>query len=70
LRRWIGGFVARHKKVLGLVDRGSILLVVNTGRASSPAANRPPPLRPVGHSWRRGPAPGPRKCGEHPPVVQ
>ncbi|MFF8650499.1 bile acid:sodium symporter family protein [Streptomyces griseoluteus] len=30
LRRWIGGFVARHKKVLGLVDRGSILLVVYT----------------------------------------
>ena len=28
LRRWIGGFMARHKKVLGLVDRGSILLVV------------------------------------------
>ncbi|MEU7057718.1 bile acid:sodium symporter family protein [Streptomyces sp. NPDC046197] len=28
LRPWIGGFVARHKKVLGLVDRGSILLVV------------------------------------------
>ncbi|HET9380433.1 MAG TPA: bile acid:sodium symporter family protein [Streptomyces sp.] len=28
LRRWIGGFVARHRKVLGLVDRGSILLVV------------------------------------------
>jgi sodium/bile acid cotransporter 7 len=28
LRRWIGGFVTRHKKVLGLVDRGSILLVV------------------------------------------
>ncbi|WP_320776085.1 bile acid:sodium symporter family protein [Streptomyces sp. CRN 30] len=28
LRRWIGSFVARHKKVLGLVDRGSILLVV------------------------------------------
>jgi sodium/bile acid cotransporter 7 len=28
LRRWIGCFVARHKKVLGLVDRGSILLVV------------------------------------------
>jgi sodium/bile acid cotransporter 7 len=27
-RRWIGGFVTRHKKVLGLVDRGSILLVV------------------------------------------
>ncbi|MFF7160140.1 bile acid:sodium symporter family protein [Streptomyces sp. NPDC008086] len=30
LRRWIGAFVARHKKVLGLVDRGSILLVVYT----------------------------------------
>ncbi|MEU6402410.1 bile acid:sodium symporter family protein [Streptomyces sp. NPDC046985] len=28
LRRWIGAFVARHKKILGLVDRGSILLVV------------------------------------------
>ncbi|MGA4961154.1 bile acid:sodium symporter family protein [Streptomyces pseudogriseolus] len=27
-RRWIGGFVARHRTVLGLVDRGSILLVV------------------------------------------
>ncbi|MCS0599950.1 bile acid:sodium symporter [Streptomyces sp. LP11] len=30
LRRWIGGFVTRHKKILGLVDRGSILLVVYT----------------------------------------
>ncbi|MGW1957204.1 bile acid:sodium symporter family protein [Streptomyces sp. NPDC001920] len=30
LRPWIGGFVTRHKKVLGLVDRGSILLVVYT----------------------------------------
>ncbi|MFF7122979.1 bile acid:sodium symporter [Streptomyces sp. NPDC008240] len=30
MRPWIGGFVARHKKVLGLVDRGSILLVVYT----------------------------------------
>ncbi|MEU3979107.1 bile acid:sodium symporter family protein [Streptomyces sp. NPDC026672] len=30
LRRWVGGFMARHKKVLGLVDRGSILLVVYT----------------------------------------
>ncbi|MET9736040.1 bile acid:sodium symporter family protein [Streptomyces sp. NPDC006458] len=30
LRPWIGGFVRRHKKVLGLVDRGSILLVVYT----------------------------------------
>ncbi|MDO0924868.1 bile acid:sodium symporter family protein [Streptomyces sp. TG1A-8] len=29
-RRWIGGFVTRHSKVLGLVDRGSILLVVYT----------------------------------------
>ncbi|BCL26493.1 bile acid:sodium symporter family protein [Streptomyces aurantiacus] len=30
LRRWIGGFIARHRKILGLVDRGSILLVVYT----------------------------------------
>jgi len=30
LRRWIGGFLARHKRVLGYVDRGSVLLVVYT----------------------------------------
>lgn len=30
LRRWVGGFVTRHKKVLGYVDRASILLVVYT----------------------------------------
>ncbi|MEV4939390.1 bile acid:sodium symporter family protein [Streptomyces zaomyceticus] len=30
LRRWVGGFLVRHKKVLGHVDRGSILLVVYT----------------------------------------
>ncbi|WP_299537169.1 bile acid:sodium symporter family protein [uncultured Streptomyces sp.] len=30
LRRWIGGFVVRHKRVFGPVDRGSILLVVYT----------------------------------------
>ncbi|WP_406090214.1 bile acid:sodium symporter family protein [Streptomyces sp. NBC_01013] len=30
LRRWIGGFLTRHKKILGYVDRGSILLVVYT----------------------------------------
>ncbi|QUQ71432.1 bile acid:sodium symporter family protein [Kutzneria sp. CA-103260] len=29
-RRWLAGFVARHKAVLGLVDRGSVLLVVYT----------------------------------------
>jgi len=28
LRRWVGPFVARNRKVLGLVDRASILLVV------------------------------------------
>jgi solute carrier family 10 (sodium/bile acid cotransporter), member 7 len=28
LRRWIGAWVQRHRAVLGLVDRGSILLVV------------------------------------------
>lgn len=37
LRRWIGGFIARHKRILGLVDRGSILLVVYT--AFSEAVN-------------------------------
>ncbi|MFG2497686.1 bile acid:sodium symporter family protein [Streptomyces sp. NPDC048441] len=30
LRKWVGGFIARNKKVLGFVDRGSILLVVYT----------------------------------------
>ncbi|MFE5488587.1 bile acid:sodium symporter family protein [Streptomyces virginiae] len=30
LRRWVGGFLARHRKTLGYVDRGSILLVVYT----------------------------------------
>ncbi|MEV0303065.1 bile acid:sodium symporter family protein [Streptomyces prasinus] len=30
LRRWVGEFVLRHRKALGLVDRGSILLVVYT----------------------------------------
>ncbi|MFE7580311.1 bile acid:sodium symporter family protein [Streptomyces gardneri] len=30
LRRWVGGFLVRHKKILGRVDRGSILLVVYT----------------------------------------
>ncbi|KPH57392.1 bile acid:sodium symporter family protein [Novosphingobium sp. ST904] len=30
LRPWIGGFVQRHKKLLGYTDRGSILLVVYT----------------------------------------
>ncbi|MEV7678377.1 bile acid:sodium symporter family protein [Streptomyces sp. NPDC088341] len=28
LRRWVGGFLTRHRKLLGFVDRGSILLVV------------------------------------------
>ncbi|MGW2917428.1 bile acid:sodium symporter family protein [Streptomyces angustmyceticus] len=30
LRRWVGGFLVRHKETLGTVDRGSILLVVYT----------------------------------------
>jgi len=29
-RQWIGGWVARHKTVLGVIDRSSILLVVYT----------------------------------------
>ncbi|MFJ9811887.1 bile acid:sodium symporter family protein [Streptomyces sp. NPDC101158] len=38
LRPWVGGFLVRHKKVLGYVDRGSILLVVYT--AFSEGMNR------------------------------
>ncbi|MYW31601.1 bile acid:sodium symporter family protein [Streptomyces sp. SID2119] len=38
LRRWVGGFLTRHKKVLGLVDRGSILLVVYTAFSEGMAA--------------------------------
>jgi sodium/bile acid cotransporter 7 len=30
LRRWIGGFVVRHAKLVQMIDRGSILLVVYT----------------------------------------
>ncbi|MFG2776633.1 bile acid:sodium symporter family protein [Streptomyces prunicolor] len=30
LRRWVGGFITRHKRILGYVDRGSVLLVVYT----------------------------------------
>ncbi|MFJ3173416.1 bile acid:sodium symporter family protein [Streptomyces roseus] len=30
LRRWVGGFLVRNKRLLGYVDRGSILLVVYT----------------------------------------
>lgn len=30
LRRWVGPFVLRHRKLLGYADRGSILLVVYT----------------------------------------
>jgi sodium/bile acid cotransporter 7 len=30
LQRWIGGFVRRHRKMLGMVDRGSVLLMVYT----------------------------------------
>ncbi|OEJ41814.1 bile acid:sodium symporter [Streptomyces agglomeratus] len=29
-RRWVAGFLVRHRKLLGYVDRGSILLVVYT----------------------------------------
>ncbi|RPF44568.1 sodium/bile acid cotransporter 7 [Streptomyces sp. Ag109_G2-6] len=38
LRRWVGGFLTRHKKVLGLVDRGSILLVVYAAFSAGMAA--------------------------------
>jgi sodium/bile acid cotransporter 7 len=38
LRRWTGGFLLRHKRVLGYVDRGSILLVVYTAFSAGMAA--------------------------------
>ncbi|MEV7542631.1 bile acid:sodium symporter family protein [Streptomyces sp. NPDC089915] len=38
LRRWVGSFLTRHKKVLGYVDRGSILLVVYAAFSAGMAA--------------------------------
>jgi len=43
LRPWIGGFVTRHKPLLTIVDRGSILLVVYTAFGAAV----------VGGIWRR-----------------
>jgi len=37
-RRWIGGFIERHRAVIGLVDRGSILLVVYTAFSAAVVA--------------------------------
>lgn len=52
LRRWVGGFLARHKKVLGLVDRGSILLVVHTAFSEGTVAG----------VWRQVTRPGSARC--------
>lgn len=38
MRRWIGGFIERHRKIIGLVDRGSILLVVYTAFSAAVVA--------------------------------
>ncbi|MEU9145755.1 bile acid:sodium symporter family protein [Streptomyces sp. NPDC048349] len=38
LRPWVGGFLARHRPVLGHVDRGSILLVVYAAFSAGMAA--------------------------------
>ncbi|MET9958638.1 bile acid:sodium symporter family protein [Streptomyces sp. NPDC006326] len=38
LRPWVGGFLVRNKKVLGRVDRGSILLVVYSAFSAGMAA--------------------------------
>jgi sodium/bile acid cotransporter 7 len=35
LRRWIGGFVSAHARLLQIIDRGSILLVVYTAFSSA-----------------------------------
>lgn len=37
-RRWIGGFIHRHRQLVGLVDRGSILLVVYTAFSAAVVA--------------------------------
>lgn len=37
-RRWIGGFIQRHRQMIGLVDRGSILLVVYTAFSAAVVA--------------------------------
>ena len=52
LRRWIGGFITRHKKVLGLVDRGSILLVVYTAFSEGMVARHLAPGQPRAGSAR------------------
>ncbi|MFJ5553517.1 bile acid:sodium symporter family protein [Streptomyces sp. NPDC093225] len=38
LRRWVSGFLVRHRKALGYVDRGSILLVVYAAFSAGMAA--------------------------------
>ncbi|WKV70987.1 bile acid:sodium symporter [Streptomyces sp. PCS3-D2] len=38
LRRWVGGFLTRHRKALGYADRGSILLVVYAAFSAGVAA--------------------------------
>ena len=43
LRRWIGGWVTEHKRVLGFADRGSILLIIYVAFSKGMAA----------HIWRR-----------------
>lgn len=51
LRRWIGGFLTRHHGVLGLVDRGAVLLVVYTAFSQGMSEGiwgRVTPLRLVG----------------------
>jgi len=47
LRRWIGDWIARNRRVLGLVDRGSILLVVYTAFSEGVA----------GGIWHQAPLP-------------
>ncbi len=40
LQRWIGAFVQRHRKMLGMVDRGSVLLIVIEAPGDQAAAKR------------------------------
>lgn len=70
LRRWVRGFLTRHKKVLGLVDRGSILLVVYTAFSEGMVMRRLAPghPRPARRAARR--RRGPAGADAHPELVR
>lgn len=50
-RRWIGGFLHRHGRLVGLVDRGSILLVVYTAFSAAVVAGLWKQVSPQALAW-------------------